>query len=859
MLASLEAAFLAAGLPVPLKLAGSVLAMIKRHWTNDGRLEPEYEQEKALQLVEQAIEPLAGAHLEHADDLDTLKQGQDQIVTLILRVLREIEARASERVEVVLFEGPRRAPAKPVPFFRGRDNELAELEQMLLDNRTVCVVATGIGGIGKTILTEEFVATRAPELFPDGVAWLDGRELIAELGRVARRFGWAGEREATPTEALSLLGQQLHTRRFLLVVDNFDPTKGDPDHVPSPGGQCRTVVTSRSRPLAGRLVGGQLELGVWDLDTCCEYLRERCPRLQSESDRDLDRLAEFVGRLPLGVRLLISVLNNRRSLGAAGVLKLLEQQPLGVLDKYEANGGIAATFQASYEALTDLGRRVLQALGVCAKQTRAEVVGTVANVDDVGEVLDDLHACGLAEFVSDTGAIAPWGLHDVVRMFVLEQATSKEFDSAHEAWVNKHLEDYADPTAHREFTTGVDEAWALFGRLIVRDPGGADAVYRSLAKHLMVVGRKPEAITLSELMLAATVPDSEPAAYALNNLGLCYETLGEVRKAIDLRERAFALYQKLGRLENQANQLNNLGACYQKLGELRKAIDLHERALALYQKLGHLKGQSAALGNLGTCHQALGEVRRAIELHERGLSIDEGLGDLQAQARQLGNLGVCYWTLGEIRKAIEVQERALSLHEKVGSLGGQANQLGNLGACYQNLGDFRKAIDLHERALALCEKLGRLDGLASQLGNLGVCYRTLGDVRRAIDLHERALAIEEKVGDLEGQANQLGNQGLCYADMGDIPKAVDLLERSLAINQKIGSLEGQATDLANLGFIAIEHRPKRAPHYLALARDTFRRMGLPEDHDAIQRITKALVRCNGGIRRRRRMRTSRIP
>src|SRR5690606_10337840 len=113
----------------------------------------------------------------------------------------------------------------------------------------------------------------------------------------------------------------------------------DPEHVPSPGGQCRTVVTSRSRPLAGRLVAAPLELGVWNIDACREYLRERCPRLRTEADAEVDRLAEFVGRLPLAVRLLVSVLDNRRSMGAVGVLKLLEQQPLGVLDKYEADRG----------------------------------------------------------------------------------------------------------------------------------------------------------------------------------------------------------------------------------------------------------------------------------------------------------------------------------------------------------------------------------------------------------------------------------------------------------------------------------------------------------------------------------------
>lgn len=175
----------------------------------------------------------------------------------------------------VLFEGPGASEAQPVRYFTGRDDELAQLEQLLLDNRTVCVVATGIGGIGKTTLAEAFVATRARSLFPAGVAWLDGDKLISELGRVSRRFGWTDEREPMPSEALHVLERALHDERFLLVVDNFAPERGSLEHVPRPRGTCRTLVTSRSRTLDVSLDAVRLALGVWSPLACRTNLRER--------------------------------------------------------------------------------------------------------------------------------------------------------------------------------------------------------------------------------------------------------------------------------------------------------------------------------------------------------------------------------------------------------------------------------------------------------------------------------------------------------------------------------------------------------------------------------------------------------
>jgi len=846
-------------LPGAAKAGLKIIQAIDRYASNASQ-----EPSEIVEALQTAIEEPTREWM--ANEFEQVKSILDQSLVMLARLQPSSDV---QRV-AVLFEGPRCVPAKPVPFFRGRDDELADLEQLLLGNRTVCVVATGIGGIGKTTLAEEFVATRAPELFPDGVAWLDGRELISELGRVARRFGWADKREATATEALRLLGQRLHTQRFLLVVDNFDPSSGDPEHVPSPGGQCRTVVTSRSRPLAGRLVAVPLELRAWDLDACRGYLRERCPRLRTEADADVDGLAEFVGRLPLGVRLLVSVLDNRRSLGAVGVLKLLEQQPLGVLDKYEADRGVAATFQSSYEALTDEGKRVLRAIAVCAKHTRAEVVGAVAAerisekrsmarrtwsrrrtmsgfVPDVLAQLDDLHARGLVEFVMEDGAQAPWGLHDVVRMFVLEQPGRRQFEAAHELWVGKHIEDHADPTAHKEFSRGVEEARVVFDRLVAHDPDRAATVYASLVEHLTVVGRYPEVVAMSESLLAAAAPNSKLSALAMSNLGNRYLAFGNIPKALEYHGDTLAIDEKLGDLNGQSVELAELGHCYFALGDMEKAIDLIGRSLYIKETLGHLEGQAMQLGNLGRCYRALGDIKKAIALYERSWAIHEKLKTSpRLQAVALLNLGDCYQLIGAPLKAIDFADRGLSLTEKIGNLEGQADAFNTLGKCYMGLDNPVKAITLLERGLLIFEKLDSLEGLGYTLANLALCHRKLGNVAKAMDLLKRALGIHQKRGDLANQAAVLAQLGNCFRSLGNDTEAVGLLERALSVHDDLGNLEGQAGVLANLGFMSMElGNSVKARDCLIRALTLFRRMGLPDQHPHVQMVADALAEVGG--------------
>jgi nucleoside phosphorylase len=86
---------------------------------------------------------------------------------------------AAASTEAALHEGPNEMPAAAVKDFTGRLRPLALLEKHLLEHATMCVVVAGPGGLGKTTLVQQFVATRGRVCFPDGAAWLDGRSRLS--------------------------------------------------------------------------------------------------------------------------------------------------------------------------------------------------------------------------------------------------------------------------------------------------------------------------------------------------------------------------------------------------------------------------------------------------------------------------------------------------------------------------------------------------------------------------------------------------------------------------------------------------------------------------------------------------------
>jgi hypothetical protein len=217
--------------------------------------------------------------------------------------IREAIASPPVVTPVVLCEGPGGVPATAVPHFLGRDDEMRDLRGALAAGSAVCVVAAGHGGIGKTSLVRQFVATEAAAMFPDGSVWVDAMNLDTDAARACERFGYGGGRRPTPTEAAQFLAKVLHDKRELVVIDNVPETGVAPETLPIVGGTSRTVLTSRAILLHTSLntPARRLRLGLWSKDACRAYLMAMAEEQAGAVEAELDALSAFVDHLPLGV------------------------------------------------------------------------------------------------------------------------------------------------------------------------------------------------------------------------------------------------------------------------------------------------------------------------------------------------------------------------------------------------------------------------------------------------------------------------------------------------------------------------------------------------------------------------------
>ncbi len=629
-----------------------------------------------------------------------------------------------------------------------------------MDPKVRCVVVTGLGGVGKSALVQQFVATEARGLF-DESAWVDARDLGAELARVARRFG-APEGASAPRtaeEAGAFLRTALEGRRVLLVIDDVAPgmasVRAFP--VPSPASQSRLVVTSRIVTLhedLGRLAR-PLRLGTWDAAACRAHLREAVPSLSAAPDAVLDALGRAVGGLPLAVRRLVRQLLRGDATGVApeALLARLDGEPLAVLDgagddlrgNQRDERTVMATFHGALRGLGEVERRVILALAACGLETRAEVVGAVAGVraDEASMALEGLAEQSLVEWSPE--ADHPFRLHAVLRVLLASLPGAAAATTAHEAWVMNRV--MARVAERRDLDRDVGEVLAVVDRCARRGDGAA--AREALAAILAILDRRgmyAELVAAATQVLAALPPEGSEAAATLCDLGLAWCALGDVPQATGCFERALIIAEERRWHEGQALALGGLGRCYAALGEWHTALSHHQRAASIDEITSQRAAFANDLANVGLASRRTGDVAGAIEHLERALAIHEELGNLDGRAEVLGGLGLCFRDIGEHKSAVEYFQRALAIHEQLGRRSGQATTLGNLGNTYRSLGELDQAVDHLERALALYEELGLLDGQGTALGNLGACYRALGEKAKARSYHERALAVLRQAG-----------------------------------------------------------------------------------------------------------------
>lgn len=772
-------------------------------------------------------------------------------------------------------------PLRANPLFVGRDEFLQQVAGAFTTRQTIClgqtVIATGLGGIGKTQLAVEF-AHRYGRFFPGGVFWLNFAapeaipNEVARCGR-AEHLNLSPDFDHLPRERQVALVQRAWQEPAprLLIFDNCEDENLLEQWRPATGG-CHILITSRCQRWDPYLDVTHLMLDVLPRADSVTLLRRFVSTIATT---DAATIAAALGDLPLALHLAGSYLALAgetlspqaylQQLQTRGRLRHLSLQT-GPLSPTHHETHVARTFTLSVERL-DAARPVDQlALALLARAAclapgepiPPDLLAALAGAP-VEAALARLAQLGLVTI----GVGESIRLHQLIAEFVQELFVDEEMETA----VNQALLRLTEQgNATRDLYPA--RHWQIHLRHVtIAAQARADLTSAALAQalgwHLWLCGDYQAAALFLEAALALRrrlLGESHPdVATTLDSLGRTWQTLNEREKAGACLEAALAIRQQALGTHHPltAESHNSLGLVYQVLGKFPAARQQFETAVALRrQELGASHPDTGFSIFCLALHLDLeGHFEQAKEAAETALRIArQSYGPHHPDiARILNGLGNIYRKGGEYETARYHYEEALALRREI--LGQEHNDtlttLHNLGNLLIGMGLLAEARPLLAQTLAIRQARFGPDHLATAQSFSAMAFLMFksGDYEAAQPLLEEAVSrYESATGATHAlTAHPLLNLGQLYHRLGKWEAAQECYQRALAIRlAQLGEQhELTAVTLTCLGDLHTDRGERAtAADYLARARHTLtqssaHKLALARNSHAYGRLLRA--------------------
>lgn len=632
-----------------------------------------------------------------------------------------------------------RMPHAPSKLFVGREKELGDLAQSLTPGALVGVHAavTGMGGVGKTQLAIEY-AHRYGRHYPGGVFWLNMENADNAINEVAACGGAEGMNLPhfsdlkTPDQAALVRKQwEEGDQARLLIFDNAE----DPEvvkHWRPVTGLCSVLISSRRQDWPLDMGVRALPVETLPRTNSMEMLEKARPRLAEDlaEQKAANDLCDFLGDLPLGLKVAAAYLQKYHAETVAGYLQDLRQASTSDSELSELKD-VWACFAVSYRKLkpedkTDaLALRIFHAGAYFAPVSiLPKLLAQAADLDEGRREEQKRFSHSVAR-LQELSLISqePDGrflLHRLLRQFAskLKTAEPTQEEAALKVW--KVLKEFAA----REINTGLPQ------------------------------GLTSERAHLREAATEAEDPNPQIAAELYNWLGSHARMLALLGEARTDQERALKLGEQAHGPEHPSvsTYANNLGLVLQDQGDRTGALEYLRRALKIGEQAYSSEHPEVAslANNLGTVLQDQGDLTGALHYAQRALKIDEQAygPNHPSVARDANNIGQILKDQGDLPGALEHAQRALKIGEEVYGPNHPtvAICVNNIGLILQAQGDLAGALEHTQRALKIDEHVYGLNhpNVAIDANNLGQILRRQGDLAGAEDHIGRALEIFRK-------------------------------------------------------------------------------------------------------------------
>lgn len=664
----------------------------------------------------------------------------------------------------------------------GREQEVTALSDLVVNERLVEVV--GPGGIGKTAVAVAIGRRLAvSNLVGSGGVWLARLETAATANDVIDTLIAALN---VPGEAA--LFERLRGTTALVILDNcehvIDAAAALAVRLLDAAHGLRILCTSQvPLDVEGEVV---FELAPLALSDAVELFTRRATAQRmnstpSEADDAVLDLCRSLDGLPLAIELAAA---RTRTLSIEEITRRLDDRFNVLSDptsrRPERRRSLKSTIRWSYDLLFPDDQRGLWALSTFAGGATLPAVEFVVEALDVpsAAAIDVVgRLAGRSLVIVDDESSVRYRLLDSIRAFALEAMNEAELSelalAAHAAW----FADAAESSTHgvrssrqaehlsfaRAERANIDAALAWSG---THDPLLALSIVNGFGWAWVVLGDSRGAHRiLAALDAVGEAGQVGDRAGALLLAAWIEASTDHLELARDHIAAASQLADTIHDVDLQARCCYYLAYVVSHHGEFRQAMELTDRAAALYDGLDRPWDQAANWLFAGRAAISAGDQERSVEAADHVQHWLRTVEDPWLHVRRDAMLGELARIQHRFDDAVVHIGRAAETSRRLGFRQTEAYQVASLGRAQCQAGDYDAGPATLERAVEAAEATGDVRMAALARVHLGRVLRAIGQVARARAALESATAWHRGAGG--GEQAALGECLLAAMDAAD--------------------------------------------------------------------------------------------
>lgn len=644
---------------------------------------------------------------------------------------------------------PKPISTELLPFI-GREEELTELENMLQNPECRLLVMLGLGGVGKSRVSQA-LQKRLEESnkYVDGanfvsLATLQSSELIPSAIANCLKVSLQGTR--APVE---ILADTLQTKESLLILDNIEHLLPDVEICLTLLEACpdlNILITSRFPvQLQGewiyQLEGLHLPDTVEDFDNsaACQLFIQTTQRLKhsfypcSQEKQLILEICRLVGGLPLGIEI---AARWAQHLTSTEIIEEIQEQLLNNgLDTSNTNktSDLAKVLRQSWQMLTEREQSIMQALAFFRGDFTREAATAVADVS-VSDISELINKSMLARNMQGR-----YVLHEVMRRYANKRrALGNNQQHANEKFFDYHLQlaDTADTNIlggdqfHHIKQLELEHAnlreclsFCSHGQVNKQfSPESGVAMVGSLGMFWFLSNHWKEGRDWAMHFLN-TDRYSQPSA----NCAAAMLTAGGLSVLLDdyvVAEKYLTIATEMAKQfssdSQQARGLTILGVLRRLQGDYPEAIKQSKQSLKLFESASDKGGYQFNLGNMGHSLLMNEKYDEAAKVLEQCVQLNQQIGTTMSLPYALVNLGRLHLKLNQPNAARIYLHRAIDVSDKIGIFLYQAQSLCLLGWAEVYADNIIQAQSFFQKGAESYLHLGDRHGLADSMSGIAV-------------------------------------------------------------------------------------------------------------------------------------------